>query len=64
MSNDRDIFLISIFTFFTVVSWIFFELVKTTRTSTVTTNVQQIITPLSPTIDTEVFTVLENRRSY
>lgn len=64
MSNDRDIFLISIFTFFTVVSWIFFELVKTSRTTTVTTNVQQIITPLSPTIDTEVFTVLQNRTSY
>lgn len=64
MNNDRDIFLISIFTFFTVVSWIFFELVKTTRTTTVTTNVQQIITPLSATIDTEVFTVLETRRAY
>jgi len=64
MSNDRDILLVSIFTFFTVLSWIFFEVVKTTRTTTVTTNVQQIITPLSPHIDTDVFTILESRTSY
>ncbi len=62
MKTDKDIFLISIFTFITVALWIVFELTKTTKTSTVTTRTQEIIKPLTPAIDTVTLDVLELRR--
>ncbi|KKU88773.1 hypothetical protein A3A64_01785 [Candidatus Gottesmanbacteria bacterium RIFCSPLOWO2_01_FULL_48_11] len=62
--TDRDILLLSVFTFMTVGLWIFFELVKTAKTTTVTTNVQQIITPFSPKIDTDILNTLSTRRTY
>lgn len=64
MDNDRDLLLVSVFTFLTVTLWIFFELVKTTKTSTVTTAVQQVVVPFSSNIDTGVFTIIKNRQSY
>ncbi len=64
MDNDRDLLLISVFTFLTVSLWIFFELVKTTKTTTVETNVQQIITPFSSRIDTDILKSLESRKNY
>ncbi len=64
MNNDRDLLLISVFTFLTVSLWIFFELVKTAKTTTVSTNVQKIITPFSPEIDTDTLTNLVNRKSF
>jgi len=64
MEKDRDIFLVSIFTFLTIVSWIFFELVKTTKTTTVSPSVEKIVTPLNPTLDTEVLNALELRKTY
>lgn len=62
MSNDRDILLLSIFTFITVSLWISFELIKTVKTTTVSSQVAQIVTPLSPVIDAEIFSTLKNRR--
>lgn len=62
--NDRDILLVSVFTFLTILSWILFELIKTVKTTTVTATVQQVITPMSPNIDTNIFTVLKERRVY
>lgn len=64
MENERDLFLISLFTFLTVSSWIFFELVKTTKTTTVPQTIPKILTPLSPTLDTEVFSLLQERVTY
>ena len=62
--TDRDILLLSLFTFMTVGLWVFFELAKTVKTTTVTTAVQQIITPFSPKIDTDILTILTNRQVY
>ena len=62
--NDRDILLVSVFTFLTILSWILFELIKTVKTTTVTASVQQVIIPMSPNIDTNIFTVLKERRTY
>lgn len=62
MNNDHDLLLVSIFTFLTVLLWVFFELVKTSNTTTVTTNVQNIITPFNPTIDADTLTILSNRK--
>ena len=64
MHNDRDILLVSIFTFLTILSWILFELIKTAKTTTVSASVEHIITPLSPKIDTEIFTILEKKQVY
>lgn len=64
MDSDRDLLLISLFTFFTVSAWIFFELVKTTKTTTVPQTVSQILTPLSPSLDNDIFTQLEKRVTY
>lgn len=64
MNSDRDIFLISLFTFLTVSLWIFFELVKTTKTVTTPQTVARITAPLSPTIDTDILTQLGSRRVY
>lgn len=64
MEQDRDILLVSVFTFFTVGLWIFFELVKTVKTTTVSSTVQQVITPLTAKIDTDILTILENRKKY
>lgn len=62
MSNDRDILLLSIFTCITVSLWITFELIKTVKTTTVSSQVQQIVTPLSPKIDIDVLSTLKNRK--
>lgn len=64
MDNDRDILLITILTFFTVFAWIFFELIKTTRTSTVTEQTQQILKPVNATIDTETIQLLGARKNF
>lgn len=64
MENDRDLLLVSVFTFFTVLLWISFELIKTAKTTTVTTPVQQIVTPLSATIDTQTLSGLKDRKTY
>lgn len=64
MENDRDLLLISVFTFFTVTAWIFFELAKTTKTTTVPQTVSQILIPLSPTLDKDVFALLSQRKKY
>lgn len=60
-TNERDLFLISIFTFITVFFWITFEFLKTAKTTTVSSSVQQLITPLTPTIDTATLDVLQKK---
>lgn len=64
MDNDRDILLIAILTFFTIFAWIFFELAKTTRTSTVTESTQQLLKPINPKIDVETIQILGQRKQY
>ena len=64
MENDRDIVIIAIFTFITVLMWVTFELIKTVKTTTVTTTVAQIITPLNPKIDSAIFQDLESRKTF
>ncbi len=64
MENDRDLLLVSVFTFLTVALWISFELIKTAKTTTVTAPVQQIVTSLSATIDTQIISQLKERKTY
>ena len=62
--NDRDLLLVSIFTFLTVFSWVFFELVKTVKTTTIQQPVQQVIKPLNPKLDTGILDILEKRQQF
>lgn len=62
--NDRDLLLISVFTFFTVTLWVFFEIVKTVKTTTVTPQVTQTIVPLSPKLDSQVLQTIAAKKSY
>lgn len=64
MENDRDLLLVSVFTFLTVSLWVAFELVKTGKTSTVTPPIRQIVTPLSKTLETQVIEQLKQRKTY
>ena len=64
MDQDRDLLIVALFTTLTVFLWVFFELVKTTKTSTVSQPTQQIISPLSGKIDTDTITVIEGKQSY
>lgn len=64
MDNDRDLLLISVFTFVTVSLWITFELLKTAKTTTLTHATQQIVIPLSPQIDTNTLEMITNSKTY
>ncbi len=64
MDNDRDLLLVSIFTFVTVSLWITFELLKTAKTTTVTPVTAQIVLPLSPDIDIETVVDVTNSKTY
>lgn len=63
-NNDRDLFLVSVFTFITVFLWITFELIKTTKTSTISSSVQELSAPISPAIDTDTLNILNSRKHY
>lgn len=62
--NDRDLLLISVFTFFTVTLWVFFEVLKTIKTTTVTPQVTKIIVPLSPKLDTQTLDTINSKKAY
>jgi hypothetical protein len=64
MDNDRDILLIAIFTFFTVFAWIFFELVQTSKTTTVTSATTSLLAPLETKIDVQTLNNLEQRKIF
>ncbi len=64
MNNDRDLYLVSVFTFITVLTWIFFEWVKTDITSTITSEQTVLMKPLDPKIDTRTLSTLEKRQQY
>ncbi|MFC1647345.1 hypothetical protein ACFL1A_03615 [Patescibacteria group bacterium] len=64
MENDKDILLISIFTFLTISLWIFFELVKTTKTSTISIPTKEITKTIPIKIDNEVLRMLEQKKLY
>lgn len=62
--NDRDLLLISVFTFFTVFLWVFFEVLKTVKTTTITPQVTQSIVPLSPKLDSQVLQTIATKKQY
>lgn len=61
MQEDRDILLIAVFTSLTIFLWVFFELVQTTKTSTVAQPLQKAVLPLTAAIDTQIIDQLDAR---
>ena len=64
MENDKDMLLVAILTFFTVFLWIFFEITKTTKTTTITPQVKEILSPINPDIDYETIDNIKLRQIY
>lgn len=64
MDNDRDLLLVSVFTFLTVLVWISFELIKTAKTTTVSVPTAQVITTLSSSLDTQSLSTIKQRKTY
>lgn len=62
--NDRDLLLVSVFTLFTVALWVFFEVLKTAKTTTVSASTTQIVQPLDPKIDTQTLQTIANKKQY
>lgn len=62
--GDRDLLLISVFTFFTVTLWVFFEVLKTAKTTTVTASTTEIVLPLNPKIDAQTVQTVANKKQY
>lgn len=62
--SDRDLLLISVFTFFTVALWIFFEVLKTAKTTTVTATTTQIVQPLNPKLDVQTIQAIAAKKQY
>lgn len=63
-NNDRDLLLISVFTFITVALWVFFEILKTIKTTTVTASTTQIVQTLDPKIDTKMVETIASKKVY
>jgi len=64
MRSDRDILIVCIFTFITVVTWIFVDFVKTTQSSTVTSVTEELLAPLPGPIDQKLLRDLEARQAF
>lgn len=64
MDNERDILMVAILTFFTVFVWVFFDLIQTSKKSTITEPVQNLLSPIQANIDTDTLTLLEQRNVY
>ena len=62
--NDRDLLLISVFTFFTVSLWVFFEVLKTVKTTTITPQVTERTVPFSPKLDSQILQTVATRKAY
>ncbi len=61
MDEERDLLLVTIFTTLTIFLWVFFELVKTSKTSSIATPLQKVVSPLTGKIDITVIDELEKR---
>ena len=64
MDKDRDVLLLSIFTFLTIVLWIVFELVKTVKTTTIAPLTQKLEKPFNPKINMDIVDSIVQRQSY
>ncbi|MCL5675628.1 MAG: hypothetical protein M1120_00695 [Patescibacteria group bacterium] len=59
--KSKELLIISILTFLTVVFWMVSQFVNTSKTSTITPVLQEQIKPIVPNFDTAVLNQLKNR---
>lgn len=62
--SERDLVLISVFTFFTVTLWVFFEVLKTAKTTTISASTAQIVQTLDPKLDTQTIEAIASKKEY
>ena len=60
--SSKDLLILSIFTFITVVAWIVFDVHHAATTSTITPLQKELIEPLEPTFDQEIILKLKKRK--
>lgn len=63
MSN-KDLLILSILTFITVLAWIAFDVYHAATTSTITPLQKELIEPLSPSFDQEVILKIKGREEF
>lgn len=59
--DRKEIVILSIITFLTVLVWIFFGILNARKTSTVTSVQLQQVVPLTPTFDNDIIRKLKSR---
>lgn len=57
--RGKDIFILSLLTFLTVLAWVAFDIHHAATTSTIKPPVKQLLKPLPPTIDTDLIKELK-----
>lgn len=60
--SSKDLLILSILTFITVIAWIIFDVYHAATTSTITPFQKELIEPLKPTFDQEIILRLEKRK--
>lgn len=60
--KSKDLLILSILTFVTVVIWVLADAWHAYVTSTITASLQQTIKPLTPKLDTSVIELLKKRQ--
>lgn len=61
MRSDKDVFIVVLFTFITVLTWIFVDFVKTSQTPAKTDVPKELLSPLPDKIDLSVLDEVETR---
>jgi hypothetical protein len=62
--NNKDVLIISVLTFITVVVWIAADAWHAYVTSTISSSLQQTIKPLNPKLDLTVLETLKSRQTF
>ena len=64
MRSDKDVFIVTLFTFITVVTWIFVDFVKTSQAPAKTEVPKSLLNPLPDKIDLTILDEIEKRAVY
>lgn len=59
--NRRELFIIAIITFLTVIAWVGFGVFHARTTSTISQKEKQEVVPLTPTFDNDIIRQLQTR---
>jgi len=59
--RGRDIFILSFLTFVTVIAWVAFDIYHTATMSTIKPPIQKLLSPLPPSIDTQLIEELKEK---